>query len=279
LEEVSVVQPKVSVVTPVFNGEPYFDRALPAIRAQTFTDFEYTLLDDGTTARPRALLAHHAGVEPRSRGATPGRLGNWRALNTAVELARAPYIAIQDFDDVSYPERLALQTAFLDAHPEIGVVGGYYVVDDRRRNERYIRMPPTDHDALYRRLVRCVPFAHTIVMYRKTAWEQAGGYPKADSMLDLRLWITVVRQGWRLAGIPEVLGEHLIHPASYWKRTFAYSQQQRVLARIQRSAVRDLGLPLWMNVYPLGRYAYSYMGPGVKRVIRRTLGRSRERDL
>lgn len=273
------MQPKVSVVTPVFNGEPYFDRALPGIRAQTFTDFEYILLDDGSTDGTRALLDEQAADDPRFRVVAPGRLGYWRALNTAVELTTAAYVAIQDFDDVSYPDRLALQSAFLDAHPDVGVVGGYYVVDDRRRNERYVRMPPTDHDALYRRLVRCVPFAHTIVMYRKAAWEQAGGYPKAESLLDLRLWITFVSQGWRLASIPEVLGEHLIHAASYWKRTFAYSQQQRVLARVQRSAVRDLGLPVWMNVYPLGRYVYSYMGPRMKRVVRRRLGRSRERDL
>jgi hypothetical protein len=76
-----------------------------------------------------------------------------------------------------------------------------------------------------------------------------------------------------------VLGEHHIYPQSYWKRTFTYRTSQRELARSQALAIRALGLPLWTHVYPLGRYVYWSLPDGMKRLARRLLAGSSERDV
>ena len=271
---------KVSVITTVYNGERYFDRAVPSILAQSTSDFEWVIVDDGSTDTTPERLAALAASDARVRVLSPGRLGFARALNHAIEQARVAYIALQDFDDRSYPDRLRLQAAFLDAHPEVGVVGGSYLLIDETRHERYERIPPDQHDQIVRAMASRIPFAHTLVMFRKEAWRQAGGYPlRDDGLEDFRLWIEFGRLGWRFANLPELLGDHVVHARSYWFTNFKYQARQRNLAKLQWLAIRTFGLPLWMSIYPAGRYVYWAMPDGMKRAARRLLAGSREQDL
>jgi glycosyltransferase EpsE len=270
--------PRVSVVTTVYNGEPYVDRAIPGILGQTFEDFEWILVDDGSQDRTPEILAELARRDPRVRVFSPGRLGISAAANYGVGQAKGEYVARQDFDDRSYPNRLRLQVEWLDADPKLGVVGGHYVLVDENRGERYVRMPPAEHGAILASMAKGVPFANTLVAFRRQAWSEAGGYPDVGDLEDLLLWIKIARRGWRFATIPEPLGEHFVHPASFFHRSFKYAERQRALARAQAHAVRELGLPAWMHVFALGRYAYAYCPTVLKRVLRRTMAGSQERD-
>ena len=270
---------RLSVVTAVYNGEPYFDRAIPSILAQSFQDFEFIIIDDGSTDRTPELLREAERLDSRIRVLSPGRLGFVRALNYGVSLANGDYIARQDFDDISFPDRFTLQVDFLDRNPEIGVVGGSYVIEDRNRRERYVRQPPTRHGAIVRAMAKGIPLAHTCVMFRKAAWADAGRYPEVEDIEDLRLWIEIVRSGWKLSNLPDVIGEHLVHQDSYWHATFRYAYRQRRLQRVQWLAIRELELPFWMSVYPIGRFCYSILPARVKKLVRRSIGQSVERDL
>ncbi len=263
----------------MYNGERYLERAIPGILAQTFEDFEFILVDDGSTDRTPELLAQLARRDSRVRVFSPGRLGAAVAYNFGVTQARGEYIARQDFDDRSYPDRLRLQVSFLDAHPEVGVVGGAYMLVDENRGERYLRMPPTAHDAIIAAMAKYIPVAHTIATFRRRVWVEAGGYPEVANLIDLRFWVEVGKLGWRFANLPDVIGEHFVHSTSFFHRSFNYAYRQRDLARVQARAVRELGLPAWMYVYALGRYAYAYSPTVVKRILRRTIGGSAERDL
>jgi glycosyltransferase involved in cell wall biosynthesis len=271
--------PKVSVVSTVYNGEPYFDRAIPGILAQTFRDFEFILVDDGSSDGSLAKLRELEASDPRVRVFAPGRLGAAAAYNYGVAQAQGEYIARQDFDDRSYPERLRLQVALLDAQPDLGMVGGYYVLVDERRGERYVRMPPTDHLAILSAMARYVPIAHTVATFRRRAWAEAGGYPLVNNLIDLRFYLRVGKLGWRFANVPEVVGEHHVHDSSFFHRTLKYVERQRDLARVQAQAVRELGLPSWMYLFALGRHAYAYIPPGWKRIVRRGVVGSKERDV
>jgi glycosyltransferase EpsE len=270
---------KVSVITTVYNGERHFDRAVPSILAQGTSDFEWVIVDDGSTDRTLELLAALEARDARVKVHSPGRLGRARALNLATESACGEYIANQDFDDTSRPDRLQQQADFLDAHPAVGVVGGYYVVVNEDRDECYIRKPPTEHAQIARAMASRIPFAHTVVMFRKEAWLQAEGYPDVDRLIDFRLWIAMGRAGWQFATLPTVLGDHFIYRTSYWKANFVYRDSQRELARSQFLAIDALGLPFWTRVYPLGRYVYWSLPSGVKRAVRRVLIGSREEDV
>jgi len=272
------VNPRVTVVTTVYNGEAYAERAIPTILGQTFEDFEFILIDDGSEDRTLELLREVESRDKRVRVLTPGRLGFAKALNHGIERARGEYIARQDFDDHSYPERLRRQVEFLDTHPDIGLVGTYYLLIDENRRERYVRMPPRSHREIVRSMAKSIPFAHTLVMFRRQAWADAGGYPEAVNLVDLRCWYRMAKAGWHFANIPEVLGEHFVHHTSFFHQTFRYAERQRDLASVQAEIIRGLDLPRWMYAYYWGRFVYAYSPSGVKRWLRRTLGGSQEQD-
>ena len=271
--------PKVSVVTAVYNGEPYFDRAIPSILQQSFDDFEFIIVDDGSKDRTVEFLREVAARDSRVRVFMPGRLGFAAAVNYGIAQSKGEYIARQDFDDRSYPDRLKYQVAYHDAHPDVGVAGAYYVRIDENRGERYVRMPPTEHRALVSAMASHIPIAHTLVAFRRRVWEEAGGYPEVPNLVDLRFWLKVGKLGWRFATVPEVLGEHNVHASSFFHQSFKYVERQRDLARVQAQIVRELKLPSWMYVYSVGRHAYAYLPHGLKRVLRLRIGGFRERDV
>jgi len=268
----------LSVVTTVYNGERYFDRGPAGILAQTYRDFEYIIVDDGSTDRTPEMLRELARKDDRIKLFFPGRLGITGAANYGVNQARGEYIARQDFDDHSYPERLKLQVALLDARPEVGVVGGYYHLIDEIRGERYVRMPPTDHESIVAGLARSIVYANTTVMFRRKLWSDAGGYAEVDDLEDQLLWLSAAKLGWRFATVPEVVGEHYVHSTSFFHRMFSYTDRQRKLAGIQARIIRELALPKWMYLFVLGRYVYAYSPAGLKRIFRRKLAGNRERD-
>ena len=169
--------PQVSVVTTVYNGERYFDRAVPGILAQTFDDFEFILVDDGSTTGHSRNATGAGPARPAHPGLRPRAPRRGDSLQLRRGAGRGEYIARQDFDDRSYPDRLRLQVALLDAHPKVGMVGGAYLLVDERRNERYVRMPPARSSRACRGHGQYVPIAHTVATFRRQAWVEAGGYP------------------------------------------------------------------------------------------------------
>ncbi|MBF2066086.1 MAG: glycosyltransferase family 2 protein [Calothrix sp. C42_A2020_038] len=267
---------KISVVTTVYNGQEYFDKSIPSILNQNYDSFEWIIVDDGSTDATPELLNKIATKDKRLKVLYCDRLGRAKALNHAIENAQGQYIANQDFDDISYPERLQLQLEFLDSHPQVGIVGCNYLVEDEIRNQRYIRMPPNSHKLLMTRMAKCVPFAHTLATFRKEAWQQAGGYSEPNDLVDIRLWIKMAKLGWHLGSIPVTLGEHFIYSKSFWHKNFQYSQRQKHLSKVQWQAIKELELPLWMGIYPLGRYIYCYSPKQIKSFLRRTVAGSKE---
>jgi glycosyltransferase involved in cell wall biosynthesis len=270
----------VSIVTTVYNESDNFDKAPPSILQQTYQDFEWLILDDNSTDNTATKLHELAKSDSRiTIIETQSRMGRAKCLNKVIEHADGKYIAQQDFDDVSHSERIEKQVKFLENNPEVGVVGGYYERIDKRRSEQYIREVPTSHDEIQRALAKYIPFAHTIVMFRKTAWEDAGGYPPTEDIEDLELWINIAANGWKLRNIPQNLGKHFVYEESSWNSRFEYAQRQRTLAKVQRKAVQRLDLPAWMHLYPFGRYIYPYIPNQIKRPIRQTIGKINEEEI
>jgi hypothetical protein len=117
-----------------------------------------------------------------------------------------------------------------------------------------------------------------VATFRRQAWEQAGGYPLVENLIDLRFYLRVAKLGWHFANVPEVVGEHYVHDTSWFHRRHRYVERQRDLARVQAQSVRELGLPRWMYLYSLARHVYAYVPPALKRLLRRGAGGSQERD-
>ncbi len=114
--------PTVSVIMSAFNAEAYLREAVDSILAQTFGDFELIVVDDASTDRTLEIVAEYS--DPRIRVIrNPSNLGVGGARNRGLRLARGKYIAMHDADDTSVPDRLAQQVTYLDAHPEVGLIG------------------------------------------------------------------------------------------------------------------------------------------------------------
>lgn len=264
--------PKVSVISTVHNGASHVEQVANSILGQDFESYEWLILDDKSTDDTPALLANLADEHSKVRVLTPEkRLGRSRGLNRVVDAADGEYIAQQDFDDVSFPQRLREQTAYLDEYERVGAAGAFYERIDNIRGECYVRAPPTDHDALVHALTKYIPIAHTLAIFRKAAWQDAGGYPITGDHEDIGLWIRMVGVGWRLGNVPEVLGKHFVYEDSTGNSRFSYIGRQRCLATVQARAVRQLELPPWMYIYPFGRMLYPYLPTSLKRYVRRAV--------
>ncbi len=175
--------PRVSVVMPVRDGERFLREALDSTLAQTLDDLELIVVDDGSTDATPAILAEAAQRDSRVRVQRQEPGGLTVALNAGCALARAPLIARMDADDVMLPDRLERQVAYLDAHPDVALLGGGIVLVDEtgREIDREPGRPQLDF------LVRN-ELTHATVMMRADAFRALGGY-RLDQSEDYDLWL------------------------------------------------------------------------------------------
>jgi glycosyltransferase involved in cell wall biosynthesis len=177
------MSPRVSVVMPVRNGERFLREALDSTLAQTLTDFELIVVDDGSTDSTPAILAEAAARDPRVRVHRQEPGGLTVALNAGCALAGAPLIARMDGDDVMLPDRLERQAAYLDSSPGVALLGGGLVLVDEHGTE-IDREPGRLHlDFLVRN-----ELTHATVMMRADAFRALGGY-RLDQSEDYDLWL------------------------------------------------------------------------------------------
>lgn len=197
----------------VFNGKDFLRAAVDSVLAQTFQDFEFVIIDDGSKDSSTQII----------RGYTDSRIilvsqenrGLAAALNRGLEIARGEYIARQDADDISLPDRFAAQVRFLDAHPEIAVLGtGALLIDSEGRP--FSKFSPfMRHRRLVAELHRGVcPLMHGSVMVRRGAIVAVGGYkPVFSHAQDVELWLRMSGR-YRLANIRESFYHYRKHNQS-----------------------------------------------------------------
>jgi glycosyltransferase involved in cell wall biosynthesis len=239
--------PAVSVLMSVRNGAPCVREAVESVLAQTASDLELIVIDDGSVDATATVLA--AITDSRLRVEHQPPAGLTRSLNRALSLARAPLVARLDADDLALPERLERQRAFLDAHPEVGLLGtGAREVDAAGRDVARIT-PPADDAAIRRALIRRNPFVHSSVLMRRSAVVQAGGYdPRLFVAQDYDLWMRMSRVT-RLANLPEPLVVRRLLPG---RITVARdSERLQTEARVRWRAVRGGLYPWWCAVFLL----------------------------
>lgn len=184
-------QPLVSVILPVFNAERYLAEALESILLQTYPNFELIAINDCSTDESLAVLESYAVRDPRVRVlSNEQNLGITPTLNRGLQAARGELIARMDADDVSLPDRLEKRVAFLQSHPEVGLISGNAIAIDAEGNELNQDFDLTAEPGLIRWLLLFTcPIIHPAVMGCKAFFEQAGGYdPEILYAEDYDLW-------------------------------------------------------------------------------------------
>jgi len=183
----------VSVLLPVRNADAYLRVCMAGILAQTHRDFEIIAIDDGSTDGSLPILRSFEAADSRVRVIAQENRGLADTLNRAIEESSSEFLARHDADDISTPDRLQRQVAFMKANPKIGLLGGAInVVDQENRLILTTRFPIT-HDGIGARLKKASAFCHPATFYRKSVVAGVGGYrrqfcPAEDYDLWLRMW-------------------------------------------------------------------------------------------
>jgi len=208
---------KVSVIMAVYNGERYLEGAISSVLRQTFADFEFIVIDDGSSDATPEILSRIGREDSRIVVVRQENRGQTLSLNRAVELAQGNYLARQDADDLSMAERLELQARYLDTHPSVAVLGTAAQVMDQKGavigNLSTPQGAAQVRDALL--TVRATP-VHGSVMMRKEALAAVGGYRDAFWVSqDFDLWLRMAER-FDLDNIPLMLYRWRRNPAGVY---------------------------------------------------------------
>jgi hypothetical protein len=264
--------PRVSVFMSVFNDGPYLASAIESILSQTFGDFEFLIMDDGSTDDSRQIIERFAGGDSRIRAFHQSNRGLISSLNTLVGEARAPIMARMDGDDISLPSRLEQQLAYLDAHPEIGVLGtGAITINERGEPGRERFDNVTTPEAAVADLKNGPPLCHPSVMMRRSALESVGCYhPAFLHCEDYDLWLRISA----ITGMTSLPERLILYRQSASQVSFRHTLIQQVgaaiawEAHIERLAGRIDPTEHLASLPPITELDALFARPGVTRSVR-----------
>lgn len=203
--------PLVSVLMPVYNGRPFVSEAVESILCQTLRDFEFIVIDDGSTDGSLDVLRAFALRDTRIRLIESSHYGYVTLLNRGLSLCRGQYIARMDADDIACRDRLTRQIEYLKAHPSVGVVGGGMLVVSRDGRPIGISRPIADDSEVHRRLPHGNCLAHPTVVMRRDALLKVGGYRSEFLPAeDYDLWLRI-SEHCRLTNVPEIVLRYRVH--------------------------------------------------------------------
>lgn len=229
-------EPMVTILLPVYNGSKYLAEAIESMLAQTFADFEFLIINDGSTDNTGEIISSHADNRIRLITHTQNQ-GLVTALNHGLAEARGTYIARMDADDISAPDRLEKQFAYMEQHPEIAALGTGIATFGRENHQEWRPLLP---DEVHCHLLFHSTLAHPSVMLRRSVLERFSlyyddAYKHAE---DYKLWVQLSRHA-QLANVPEVLLYYRVHDEQI---SLQKNQEQKATASlIQLEQLRSMG--------------------------------------
>lgn len=225
--------PEISIVMSVYNGEQYLREAIESILNQTFRNFEFIIVDDGSTDRSNEIVKSY--TDPRIVFIEQCNTGLATALNNGIRIAKSQFIARMDADDVSMPNRLETQYNFLKNNPEYILVGSNVEVIDMDGEFVYNSNLPSNWNEIKSRFPD-TSFYHSSVIYSLDAFKKAGGYFSAISKMncfeDAVLWNRMQYYGCMTNIQARLLKYRLVPTASTTKSGFEETTLMRILKEI-----------------------------------------------
>ncbi|HRK34140.1 MAG TPA: glycosyltransferase [Candidatus Hydrogenedentes bacterium] len=236
--------PAISVITPVYNNASYLPEALDSILGQTFSDFEFILVNDGSTDNSLEVLETYARRDPRIRISSRENRGYISALNEGLAMARSEFIARMDADDVALPGRFEKQMNYMNAHPECVVVGGRVLLIDSDGMPLREMCTETEHEEIDAAHLagRGGTIVHPAMLARRAAIDAIGQYSNAYPWAeDLDFFLRLAEVG-KVANVPDIILRYRQHLSS-----IGYSKselQQKSTVAVVRDTLVRRGLPV-----------------------------------
>ena len=188
------IKPEVSVIMSVYNGADYIDAAIKSILSQTFKNFEFIIVNDGSTDDSLARIKSYN--DKRITLIDQDNMGLVLSLNRAIDISKAKIIARQDADDLSEKDRLEKEFKILNESPEVVLLGSSITTIDESSKIMNVHKVLLNDAELKQELLIRSPFAHGSVMFRKTTFISSGGYIESDwPAEDYGLWLRMSKYG------------------------------------------------------------------------------------
>lgn len=270
MNQASKGQALISVMMPCHNGAKFLDATIRSIRAQTYPHWELVFVDDGSTDNTLELINRHAAEDARIRVFAMPHGGRGRARNTCIEQVRGQFVAVCDADDISFPERFAKQLAYLEAHPEIGVLGSGWVpfvhaIDEAGKPAA--GFPATPHAIGHEFSRGKMRFHNATAMLRASLFQRFGAYNvELRRAQDYEFYSRLSQAGILFAALPEALlyyrQEGKIPSLYYFRENGMFmSYADQVLsgkAELFSEFAGSLRGRFWFLYYTV-KYAYFYL--------------------
>lgn len=179
--------PEISVILPVYNGETYLKAAIDSILNQTFKNFEFIIINDGSIDASEAIIKSYK--DERIKYFYQDNLGLGATLNKGISLSRSSFIARQDQDDISLPDRFEKQINYLKQNPTVALIGTRGKIIDENNKHIGIHNHPTSYPEIKYHLIFDNPFIHSSVIFQKEIYVSCGGYDSnINKFEDYDLW-------------------------------------------------------------------------------------------
>jgi glycosyltransferase involved in cell wall biosynthesis len=264
-------EPRVSVLIGAYNSAATLRRAIDSMLAQTVTELELIVIDDGSRDDSAAVAREAAREDARVQVLEMQRnVGISRSLNAGLEMARGPFVAVQDADDWSEPQRLERQIGVLESRPDVAVVGSRMREVDETGRELAPRTKFAAGD-VNEVLLGFNPIPNTCSCVRRAAVVEAGGYdPRYRYAMEYDLWLRLSER-WRVVALEEVLSTRLMGIANVAARAERAQSAEALAIRLRALRRRRTLRGASRLAVPLA----GYLTPkALKRIRRRRLGQA-----
>lgn len=207
--------PLISVLMPVYNCDEYVQAAIDSILTQTFRDFEFIIIDDGSKDRTADIVKAAAARDPRIKVISRENRGIVPSLNEALEVATGELIARMDGDDISLPDRFQRQVDYLAAHPDCGLVGTQIMFMDPDGRPIAPMPNPQEHEAIVQTMLDGnESVSHPTVLFRTAVARSIGGYSNQYKHAEDIDFFLRMAEATTVANMPELLLHYRQHAKS-----------------------------------------------------------------
>ncbi len=229
--------PIISVVMPAYNAEKYIAVAIESILNQTFPDFEFIVIDDGSTDRTWEIIQEYAKKDGRIIALKNDvNLKNFKTRNRGLGMAKGKYVATMDSDDWSYPQRLERQYDFMEKNTEVVLCGSFIDVCNGQLGILNQRKYPISDCGIRKRIFRYNPFCHPVTMLRMNIIKKVGWYDDDLSISgDYEMEFRVGRFGG-FANLPEILHKLRTHKNSVSAKYEKKQEMSALFIRLKAQA-------------------------------------------
>ncbi len=233
--------PKVSVFMPVYNAGSYLYEAIDSILGQTYMDFEFVIVNDGSTDNSEEIIKSYTDSRIRLVN-NPSNLGLIASLNVGLEVCSGDYIVRMDQDDVSMPDRIMLQIDYMDRHPEVGLLGSWFEDFGENIQSRVVKYSADDTEIRIRHLYQ-THISHPTAVIRTSVVRSNNIRFDSDYVHgeDYNCWVTMSAH-CKLSNYPAVLVRKRDHPRNI-TNSFSTTMHE-TCTRVKQKQFEDMGAPV-----------------------------------